>query len=252
MTPAIAVALLALQAEAPATPVEAPVEEPLFLPEKEAPPDPNAPKWRFALGAGTDFPMGISARAHVEAPWRGRVSTSIGVLPGPYVDAIGAIAGFDDPTAALVKSALSTSLLWRTHLGYRLFPDLGLYVEAGYGLVTLGGSVTGAEIIQGVTGFTPPDSARAGTRSYSVKSTLHMLDVEVGYELAILERLLVRAAIGGAFTVSASTTLDAQFTPRAADGGAGFARDGAAYLDDVFTSSVFTPVVGVSVAYLVF
>lgn len=267
MTPAVAITLLALQAapaDPPATPTTsatpAPVVDPnepvLFIPEKEEPADPNAPRWHMALGAGTDFPMGIAARAHVEAPWRGRVSTSIGILPGAYVDGINGIVtglgGYSDQTADLIKSALSTSLIWRTHLGYRLFPKLGLYVEAGYGLVTLGGSVTGAEIIQGVTGYTAPESARTQSRTFEVKSTLHMLDVEVGYDLKIFERLLLRAALGGAFTLGANTSLDAQFTPRSADGGGLFARAASAYLDDIYTSYVFTPVFGVSASYILF
>lgn len=116
---------------------------------------------RVTAGLGTDVPIAVSAFGRVELPYRLRASTSLGVMPGPYVDLVNAVVtgvgGYDDNVASLVRSALSTSLAWRTHVGWRPFPKLGLHAEAGYGLVALGGSATTTELVAAVTGNAPPE-----------------------------------------------------------------------------------------------
>jgi len=216
--------------------------------------DPAA--WHVAAGAGTDFPLALGARADVEAPFRLRASTSIGVLPGPYVDAINgfvvAIGGYDQSTADLVKAALSASLVWRTHLGYRPFEHLGLYGEAGYGLVALGGSASASEVVAAATGREVPPGEATGSRAFDITSTLHMVDVELGWELALHERLRLRTAIGGAFTVASSTRIEPTYTPRSPRAVSELARAGEAYLDDTYTSYVMSPVASVSLSYVFF
>jgi len=217
-----------------------------------------AATWTAALGAGTDFPVAIGVHAHVEAPMRLRLSTSLGLLPVPYVGAINAfvvaVGGYDDNTADLVRSALKSSLIWRTHAGYRPFSRLGLYFEGGYGLVALGGSATGPELVEGLTGRTiPANATRGGTaRSYDVASVLHMLDVEVGYEVTLAPHVQLRLALGGAFTIASATNIEPRFTPTAVGQRAvdELTAYGERYLDDTFTSYVFTPVVSTGLAYV--
>jgi len=212
----------------------------------------DAARWRLALGAGTDLPISVGGRLELETPSRFRLSTSLGFLPGAYVDAINetvvGLGGYDQETADLVKDALKSSLIWRTHLGYRVWR--GLYLEAGYGLVTLGGSAVGGELFSAVTGETVPPGAGAD-RPFDLRSTLHMADVEVGWNFA-LSRLGLRVAIGGAFTFAASTHVSAGYTPLSPQLAEEFARAAEAYLDDVYTSYVFTPVLSVSASYALF
>jgi hypothetical protein len=242
--------------EPPPTPTQPPPTptEPAPAPASAGAADP-APTWHLAAGIGTDFPISVGARAHVEAPFRLRLSTSIGILPGPYVSTINAfvvgVGGYDDATADLITSALSSSLIWRTHLGYRPFQNHGLYGEIGYGLVTLGGSATGSELLAGVTGATLPPSDRTSPRTFDVASTLHMLDIEVGWDFPVSDHFQLRAAIGAALTVASSTTVDSGSTGR---GGvaAAFESAAAGYLDDTYTAYVFTPVLSVSGSYVVF
>ena len=209
-------------------------------------------RWHATLGAGTDFPIAAGGRFVLETPFRARLSTSLGFMPGPYVDAINAtvvgVGGYDDQTADLVKTVLQSSLVWRTHVGIRAWR--GLYVEAGYGLVTLGGAAAGSELIAAVTGRPFPTSV-AGTLPFRIDATLHMADVEIGYDFHLSPRWQVRAAVGGAFTFAASTRIEPDFQPVPTQVNQ-FARDAEAYLDDVFTSYAFTPVVSVSVAYALF
>ncbi|MEZ4297074.1 MAG: hypothetical protein R3B70_19065 [Polyangiaceae bacterium] len=199
--------------------------------------------FHLAADAQTSFPLDVSLRVQGEAPFGLRLSTSVGVLPGPYVDAINAflveVNAYDQNTADLVKTALEASLTWRTHLGYRPFADRGFYFEAGYGLVALGGGASAGELVAGVTGKElPPNQSRL---NFDVQSTLHMADVEIGWEWTVFEHLHIRAAIGGAFTFAAKTTVknDAGASGRAIES---FEEGSASYLDSLYTSYVFTPV----------
>lgn len=212
--------------------------------------------WHASAGVGTDLPLAIGARAQVEMPFRLRLSTSIGILPAPYVDGINAfvvaVGGYDDATADLVKSTISSSLIWRNHVGYRPVKSLGLYGELGYGLVALGGSTTASTLIAGVTGKSFPSSEASGNHVFDAAATLHMLDLEVGWDFPIADRLELRVAAGGAFTVASQTTIEPRFSPRAARLVNEFTDYGEQYLDDTFTSYVFTPVLSVSAAYRFF
>lgn len=218
----------------------------------------NTPTWHVVAGIGTDAPIAIGGRAHVETPFRLRLSTSVGILPKPYVDAVNSfvvsIGGYSDATADLIKSALQSSFVWRTHVGYRPFASLGLYGEVGYGLVTLGGNATGSEIIAGVTGKTLPISESSGSpsRPFDITSTLHMLDVEIGYDWKVAERFELRAALGGAFTIAAKTRITPGYTPRTPKLVDQFAAYGETYLDDTYTSYVFSPVLSLSAGYRFF
>jgi hypothetical protein len=228
----------------------------LFTPSGASADDAKPARWHLVAGAGTDAPLSVGAHARVEAPSRLRLSTSVGILPGPYVDGINAfvvaVGGYSDATADLVRSALTSSLVWRTHLGFRPVESLGLYGELGYGLVSLGGSATGSEIISGVTGRALPSSEPASSQPFDVTSTLHMLDVEVGYDLPVTEVLEVRLAVGGAFTLASSTRIAPGYAPRTPQLVKGFTDYGESYLDDVYTSYVFAPVVSVGIGYRFF
>ena len=196
--------------------------------------------------------MDLAARVTVESPWRITVSTSLGVMPGPFVSLINEVAtGFgwyDDTTAALIRSTLETSLVWRTHLGWRPFVSLGLYVEAGYGLVTLGGSATTEEIIEALTA--EEAAAAAGGKTYNASSTLHMIDVELGYVWDLGESgWYLQTALGFAGTLGSSTEVTPAFTPRAPQLVARFSDGLERYLDDIYQSYVFTPVVTLGAGY---
>lgn len=214
---------------------------------------PGAPRWTGAVAAGTELPVSVGARAHIEAPIRLRLSTAVGVLPGPYVSAINGIlvgaGAYDQSTATLIRETLSSSLVWRTHLGYRPFALHGFTVEAGYGLVALGGSASASSVVSAATGSAPPVEATGG-KTFSVASTLHMLDVELGWEWRIVEHLFIRCAIGGAFTLGASTSVTPDYTPRAPRATESFTSASAAYLDETYTNYVFTPVVSLWSGYV--
>lgn len=195
--------------------------------------------------------MSVALRGQVEAPFRLRLSSAVGVLPGPYVSAINGIlvgvGAYNQATADLIRDALGSSLIWRTHLGYRPFVRHGFTFEAGYGLVALGGGASASTIVSAATGASSPE---AGTdKNFKVSSALHMVDVELGWEWVLLEHLFVRAAAGGAFTLAASSSVTPDYTPRAPRVTEAFGASSAAYLDETYTTYVFTPVVSLWAGY---
>ena len=78
------------------------------------------------------------------------------------------------------------------------------YAEVGYGFVGLGGGVSGQDLIVLVTDFQgDPDALgrRGRALDYSVESSLHMLDLEVGWEWFDFDPWVFRTGIGLAWTL---------------------------------------------------
>ncbi|MBI4700951.1 MAG: hypothetical protein HY744_07285 [Deltaproteobacteria bacterium] len=228
-----------------------------------APPEPGrkGPPVHLGAEAATNVATDVGVRLSLEVPLRLRFSTSVGVLPGPYVDLINAVVvaagGYDESTAELVRGALSKSLVWRTQVGWRFHPDWGFYLDAGYALAALGGGVTGQDVLVLATGKPAPQEAgqKLDKLSFSVGSRLHLLVAEAGYEWLLWDRLVIRAAAGFAGTVAAKTKAEAQFSTGRAKIDAlitEFGNYGAAYLDDIYTSYVYTPTITVAAGYRFF
>jgi hypothetical protein len=207
----------------------------------------SAPAYAFQGGveAVTDFPIDVGAKLWVEGPYRLRLSTSFGVLPGGYVDTINAIlvsaGAYDQQTANLIHDSLKSSFVWRLHGGWRPFKTRGAYFEVGYGLVTLGGGISRPGTLSAALGI-PIDASQ----SYSITSFLHMVDIEVGWMWIFGRGITVRTALGCALTVGAETTVTA--SSHAQDD---LARQTASYLDKEYTSYVFAPTLSVAIGWRV-
>ena len=120
-----------------------------------------------------------------------------------------------------------------------------------YSLVVLGGGVSGEALVAAATGMDRPGTTLE-SRGYQVSSTLHMIDVEVGWELVFWDHLQVRAALGFAGTLAASARVEPDFVPRLLQPVDAFSRAAEDYLGDIYESYVFTPVFSVGVGYLLF
>lgn len=215
---------------------------------------PEAEKLHLDVEIGTDLAIQIGGTVNLTLPQQVRISTTLGILPRPYVNLINEIiTGFgwyDDLTAALIEDTLSESLIWRLHAGY-IF-DFGLYIDGGYSLVTLGGGTSAEAVMSILTGEEP--EVPGPERIYDVESTLHMLDIEIGWK-GVFGDFVLRCALGFSGTVASSTTVEQTFNVnnKALQRGIDeLERFTEAYLDDVYTSYVFTPVVSVSLGYRFF
>ncbi|MBU1623403.1 MAG: hypothetical protein KJ597_07575 [Nanoarchaeota archaeon] len=224
--------------------------------EESTQPDSDGTPVHLGLELLTDVPIEIGMRIAVEVSEIFRASVTLGVLPGPYVDLINAVViafdGYNDATADLITQALNNSLILRFNAGLRPWADLGLYFDIGYTLVTLGGGVAGEDLFAAVTGITPPTNLTGDEHPYDVASTLHLVGFEVGWQWVFAQSWTVRTALGAAFTVASNTTVEADFDPRFPSLVEDFTAFSEAYLDDVYTSYVHTPVICVSVGYRFF
>ncbi len=211
--------------------------------------------WHLDFTAGTQFPIDIAGRVTVEGPLRLQLSTSLGAMPGAYVDAINAVlVGFQvysQADANLIAAAIKNSLVWRTQLGWRLLENWGFYFQLGYTLVALGGSLTGSEAITAATGKQPPN----GESRVDVKAAamLHMLGGEIGYQWKLPFGLLIRVAGGAQFTVASSTDLSApSASSRAQQKFEPLLQAGEDYLNTTFKTYVHAPYISVQVGYAFF
>ncbi|MBI5502350.1 MAG: hypothetical protein HY907_19050 [Deltaproteobacteria bacterium] len=200
--------------------------------------------WRYGIEAVTDLPLDVAGRFWVEGPYGLRFDTSVGWLPTAYVELVNAVVvaagGYDESTAGLVAGSLGSSLVWRTHFGWRPLHDWGFYFSAGYVLAVLGGASNTGDAIVAVTGEESP--AGVGAR-YEVTSTVHMVDVELGWLWLVWEeRISLRVALGCSSTVAASSEISPG-VPSA------LTAEAAAELDEIYRTYFFVPVVSLAVGW---
>lgn len=215
--------------------------------------DPSNP-WHLDVEALTDVPVHIGARVALEGPWRLRGALALGSLPEAYVDLINATSTsldfYNQETADLIALVLKRSLVVRASLAWRPWETRGFYVEGGYSYVGLGGGASGQEVLAALTG---QELARASAdRNYDINSTLHLLNLDVGWRWWLTDALSLRAAAGFIATVAANTQVKADFEPTNAQLNANFERGVADFLDDTYTSYVFSPTLTVAIGYRFF
>lgn len=206
---------------------------------------------------GTELPIAVGGTLALEWSSGLRASTGVGYLPGAYVALINEVVqsfpdAYDDATGDLIEQTLQNSLIWRTHVGWQL--PHGMYIDGGYGLAALGGGTSTEALLSGLTGRDAP-SPSASSRSYSVGSVLHMLDLEFGWKTVFRERLTFRTGLGVAATIAASATVEADDLPvqpsrqRLVREFEDFSER---YLVDTYTTYVFSPVVTIALGYRLF
>jgi hypothetical protein len=211
-------------------------------------------RWHLTLAAATSLPIDVGGRIALEGPYRLRLTTSLGFLPNAYVDMSNAIlvaaGAYNQATAELIRSSIGSGLVWRIRLGWRPFARYGMYFEAGYGLVTLGGGASAGDLIASASGFTLPPGSGA---QYEVNSTLHMIDIELGWQWHVWQRrIMLAVAVGFLGTVGSSTSVTPLTTSAFPALTNAFVRGSAAYLDNIYQSYVFTPTISLVSGYNLF
>lgn len=209
--------------------------------------------WDITVEANTDFPLSVGGRLGVESPWRLRLSTSLGYLPPAYVAVVNDTAvelrAYGRNEADLIENSLKNSLVWRTHVGWRPFAGLGLYLDGGYGLVALGGEVNTEDVLAALTGLEPPEGEDVLDREYRVRSMLHMLDVELGWRWGLGAGWTARTALGAAIMLDSNSRVEPQFEPSQPLLVTAFSRLAEGQLDRTFERYVHLPVLSFSLGY---
>ncbi len=215
--------------------------------------DTSPPDVHIHLVAGTRAPVELSLGLAISAPGSFRFGTTFGLLPGGYVSLINeliiALGGFDDATGELVTAALQDSFVWRIRAGWQPDPEVGFLVDVGYAIATLGGGLDSAATLAATSEFDLPPSG--ADQSVAISSTVHMLDIELGWTFDVGSGFFVTPTLGFAATISSSSsvTADWEVPAAAADDVRGFETDSAAFLDGIFESYVFTPTLAVVLEY---
>ena len=217
-------------------------------------PAPETPEaWLFTVEALTEVPHSAGARAQVMGPGRWTASMSLGVLPRPYValinDAVVGLGGYNEATAQVIESSLSSSAVFRLHGGWSPWSDHGFYLSGGYTLITLGGGVGGAEVVSAAASVDIDAPMGSRKAEFDIRSTLHQVGIEAGWTWRFENQLSARVSLGFIGTLSASSTVEPKFTPLLPGSTQIFSNAVARYLDDIYTTYVFTPVIGVALGY---
>jgi len=213
--------------------------------------------WDLDLTLGTDFPLDYGVRLTLEGPFRITVNGTLGYMPERYIQTINRILIAADVYSAedgdLVVQVLKDSLVARVHLGWRPVSRWGLYGEAGYTVLTLGGDVSSEVLIQAATGMAPP---LAGTveHNYMVEATTHLWDLEVGWLWRLLrkDRLTLRAALGFTRAFQADSTVTPLYDPFLPEEVAAFTTDTEAYINTTLESYVISPLITIQAGFRFF
>jgi hypothetical protein len=212
----------------------------------------------FDLGAGTFFPLMIGAEGTLELPYRILVQADLGWMPAPYsntvIDVLGDFGVIDSFERSLLEDAIQSSFVARVSAGWRPFPELGLEVLGGYTILTAGGSVTGADVVDSYLeskGSTDRFTGSASAAGVPLRATLQSFHATVDYRFLLLDdKLVLRASLGYLQCFASSTSVTA--TPARAVAQANLDRlnaDLQAYLNPFFTEYVKVPILGVYAAY---
>jgi hypothetical protein len=200
--------------------------------------------WFTDLELATEAPLSLGPRLVIEGPHRVRVGAQVGWLPDAYVDLINgatvALGGYDQQVARLVELALDDSAVTRFDVGWRPWAEHGFYFQLGYRYVTFGGQVEGAQIAD-LIGVELPSRARP--YAYQVDASLHMLDLELGWQWFLPWGILLRAGTGLAATFTSSATVDAVRTVDQ------YEDTATARLNDIFANYGFSPLLTFAVGY---
>jgi hypothetical protein len=225
---------------------------PIVVPE--AVPSQGSP-WRTTnldLQVQTELTTSVGGGLRVEVPGHVQFRLALGVLPPAYVQAINelviALDGWNAATGEVVEAAVRNSFVVQPGLGWRPFHRLGFDVHGGYIGVSLGGDVSGAELLASISGAPVPMDAG---RTLPVSSQLHGFQLGVGYRLLFLDRRLSVSLWLDYLQIAGSRTTIAERPARPAGAAAYDRLERAldAYLDELYTTYVKIPVVGVAVGW---
>jgi hypothetical protein len=205
---------------------------------------------RLELGGGTAFPLAVDAEATL---WLGdyvAIEAAIGVMPGPYVDAINktavALGAYDDTTAELIAAALDTAIIARTDVAIAPF-RFPLAFDLGYSLAALGGGVGGATAVEAVTG----EQVRADTgNDIPMHSTVHFVQIGAAWRFTLRPSLILKVSLEYTQPFASGSSIDVSGrTPQAQARIDKASTELDSYLNETYTSYVKSPVIGVSLRW---
>lgn len=211
--------------------------------------------WHLGIEAVTDIPINVGGQITLVMPGGFRLSTSFGVLPRRYLETVNGVivaaGGYDEATATLVLDLLDNPFVFRAHAGWRPSRAHGFYMEVGYGMATIDGGLASSALLASAMGQSLPPRV-PGDLEFVVDSTIHMVDVEVGWELVFADHVVLRFAVGAALTVGAHTQITPDEAVRNLPSIDEYTQQASEVISDIYREYVFTPTVSVDLGYRFF
>lgn len=209
-------------------------------------------EWLLSVEAVTNAPVDLGARVTAEAPFGLRASTGFGIMPGAYLglinSALSELGAYDDRTAGIVDGTFERGTVWRSQVGFRPFAGSGLYVDGGYALVRMSGSVTGADVAPWASDLVI-DGMEVRDAAYQVDTTVHMWVIEVGYSARFVDHMVLGVGIGVVGTLSANSAAVANFEQGRSAGGNLLSRSATRTIDDTLETYGYVPTLTLRIGY---
>lgn len=167
-------------------------------------PSDAAPSVRAELG--TDPPVDAWLGVLIEGPARVRLTSSIGLVPGPYLFAMRKIGeqvvpDFAGGLARVAEASLSNSAVWRIHLGWRPFASRGFIFHIGWSAISMRAGANASFFMAGVyEQELDPEIRETSDKVQAVAiAELQMLDLGLGWEWQLKGPLYLRLLLGWSF-----------------------------------------------------
>ena len=220
-----------------------------------APPPEAKPSWAVDLAVVTEFPLMVGGQLSVELPGRILLQGEGGVLPSAYVNtldnALMSARAYSATTSTIVRSALANSLVARATAGWRPFTDHGFEITGGYTLLSLGGGVSAKAAVEALTGAALP--SEIADVDVPVHSTIHCFHVALGWRWVIADHVVIRLNASYVQGVASSSSVELPSGVAASPAVAAKLATANQLIDtklnDIYTSYLKMPVVGLSLGY---
>jgi hypothetical protein len=161
------------------------------------------------LGVGTEAPISVGGIATLEVPHGILFQVGAGVMPQAYAQAIDSlltsVGAYDAVVSSVVRGSISNSFVLRTSIGLRPFENHGFEIMGGYTLLTGGGSVATADVLNAIlTESGSAVQAPAGLGGdIPLSATLHNVHASLGWRwLLANDHLVIRASLSYLQTVA--------------------------------------------------
>ena len=188
--------------------------------------------WMILVEAAMQAPVDVGGRVLAETPFGLRAFGGYSWMPSPFLDVLTGLAAqvSSDPRLdTLLTESEFTGRTWRVGLGVRPFRKLGLYLDAGYVQALLDASLS----LQST--HVPELAGLSG--GYTMETRLDLGFVELGYQAALGDRLVLAGGMGVLGTLQADSRLEP--TDGAPDGE--LLSEAAAEVDSAFERYGFVP-----------
>jgi hypothetical protein len=214
------------------------------------------------VGLMAELPVSTGAQATLELPGRVRLGATVGRLPSLLVygaTEAGAANGLLEPEdATALSGGLGEALVLGGSLGWRPFPDAGLWLAGDLRSLRCTTSAS-PELIatalsvdldsQGAAKGSEPEQLQLDTDPYTLSMRATLVGGSVGWDWVLAERVTLRFSAGGLVLRSSSTSVQPDDAAPAVGPERQFADQASDGLEALLERRFFTPTFGLGLGW---